>query len=169
MSASHYKMPFSFVWYLTGIAAGSHTYAMQIIEYGCASYISAGYVTGDTANSLVVSRPLETSSQFTPETLLLTVCSLSVCLQVEERARGSIATAGPFTDQRGSSTGWANIPERSVSHTKLNANTIMRVTYMDTIGWLYSSAGQGCTWRVVVDGVALSREFWMYADTSASG
>lgn len=84
-------------------------------------------------------------------------------LAVEERARGNIALAGGFSDQRTTATSYTDIPERSISHTKLNGtDTLVRVTYFDTLGWSSLGLGQGCNWRLLVDGsgTAGTREFW---------
>jgi hypothetical protein len=80
-----------------------------------------------------------------------------------------VAFASGFSDQRISSTSWTSIPERSVTHTKLNdVTTIIRVTYMDTLGFATTCHGQGCNWRLLVDGnsVAGTREFWSHGSNS---
>ncbi len=82
---------------------------------------------------------------------------------VEERARGNVAVAGPFGDYRPTATVFTNVPQRSVVHTKLYSGTSIRVTYMDTIGWLATSAGQGCLWQLAVNGaVSGTKQHWSY-------
>jgi len=84
-------------------------------------------------------------------------------LAVEERTRGNIAFASELSDQRSSATTYINIPERTVTHVKLkDTDTIIRITYFDTLGWSSVCLGQGCNWRLYVDGnsTAGTREFW---------
>jgi hypothetical protein len=87
--------------------------------------------------------------------------------RVEERSRGSIAVTNNMNDQRWTSASWANIPGRAVTHTKLfnNDNTVIRVTYMDTLGFAGSCHGISCRWRLLVDGnnLAGTREFWSHS------
>ncbi len=81
-----------------------------------------------------------------------------------------MAFASGFSDQRTTSTSWASIPERSVTHTKLNdVTTIIRVTYMDTLGFSSTcNSGPSCRWRLLVDGnsVAGTREYWSHGGNS---
>ena len=84
-------------------------------------------------------------------------------LAAEERARGNIAFVSSMSDQRIYATTYTDIPERTITHTKLNdTNTIIRVTYFDTLGWNSIYLGQGCNWRLYVDetSTAGTREFW---------
>ncbi len=89
---------------------------------------------------------------------------------MEERPRGSIAHATNFDDRRWGSASWGNIPGRAVSHTKQFAETMIRVTYMDTLGFHAVCGSTACRWRLLVDGNSLAgtREYWSHS-SSANG
>ncbi len=84
---------------------------------------------------------------------------------VEERARGNVAVAGGFGDFRYYTAAWSSIPQRSISHTKRLADTIIKVTYYDTLGWITVGHGSGCNFRLLVDGVPAGREMWTHGST----
>ena len=79
--------------------------------------------------------------------------------------RGSVAFTTNFLDRRSSAAAWITIPDRAVTHVKLSPTSIIRVTYMDTIGWSQQAKGYGCIWRMLTDGAALNRENWTYTDS----
>ncbi len=85
---------------------------------------------------------------------------------VEERPRGNVAVNGGFADNRHYAAAWANIPSRTVSHTKILSDTVIRVTYYDTLGFHTVGHGDGCRLRLLVDGSAITREMWTHGSTS---
>lgn len=127
-SGQYFMWPFSLMWLVPGITAGAHTTYMQMLMYTGASYMYTGFNNGDTQNSLVV----------------------------EERPRGSMAFASNFGLASTSSTGFVTLnPSRTVTHTKLSATTLIRVTIMDTLGFFIANAfstAQGCHYRILMDG-----------------
>eukprot|EP00056_Hartaetosiga_gracilis_P008782 m.126290 g.126290 ORF g.126290 m.126290 type:complete len:205 (+) comp12991_c0_seq5:2175-2789(+) len=61
---------------------------------------------------------------------------------------------------------YRNVPNRVVNHVKKSSNSIIKVTYMDTIGWYTTSSNHGCIFRLLVDGsTSGTREMWNHGST----
>jgi subtilisin-like proprotein convertase family protein len=50
--------------------------------------------------------------------------------------------------------GWVDIPQRTLTYTKVRADSLLRVSYQDTLGTLGTSYAQ-CMWRFMVDSTVL--------------
>ena len=62
---------------------------------------------------------------------------------------------------------WVDVPQRVVNFTKRFDNSLLKITYQDTLGTLGSSYS-GCNWRILLDGSEIS--FFSDADlTGAAG
>ena len=46
---------------------------------------------------------------------------------------------------------WKNIPNRTITYAKKRANSVLRITYQDTLG-TYGNGYDRCRWRILVDG-----------------
>ncbi len=63
-----------------------------------------------------------------------------------------------------SGSGWRNIPNRTLSYTKLRDDSIIRVTYQDTLGTLGNNYDR-CRWRILIDG----KQVAYFSDADLSG
>lgn len=133
-SLGWFEQPCSLMFFIPDLAAGSHTFAIQAIVYAGASQVTLGNPSANTLNNFII----------------------------EERTRGNIAYVSfmPYTTFTSSS--YVAVSGRSVMHTKRFDHTVIRVTYVDTIGHNCISASGGSGWAVYVDGARPSniRSFW---------
>eukprot|EP00042_Codosiga_hollandica_P007117 m.16922 g.16922 ORF g.16922 m.16922 type:complete len:1504 (-) comp28721_c0_seq2:95-4606(-) len=135
--------PMSFLWYFQSVAAGSHFVRMQWYYSGTQSAMSAGYVNGDQHATFAV----------------------------EERARGNLVFLGPSSLPQGLSlatlNAWTLVSGRQLTHTKLKASSIMRVTYADTFGNYMTAAGEQGAFRLRYDSTVTKGYSLFMSQTSA--
>ncbi|MCB9551126.1 MAG: hypothetical protein R3F65_21380 [bacterium] len=135
--------PMQLEWHIQGLAAGNHTYRIQVNRPSAASASEclAGWPNGDTQNFIAV----------------------------EEIPPSNIAIARHFSDTRHTPDGWSDLPERAITVDKASDDSLIQITYQDVLGY-HMTGGQswGCRWRLTMNGQAVDRAFSTHT-SSASG
>lgn len=75
-----------------------------------------------------------------------------------------------FSDQRPVSPGaYVDIPERTVTYTKLSNTTALLVTYEDSFGFVMNgTASIACMWRILLDGSIVGREKYSHSSSATN-
>jgi hypothetical protein len=87
---------------------------------------------------------------------------------VEEIAPDRLAVKRHMSDTRYTPNSWADLPERRLSYDKKTADSILEITYTDTLG--YSMVGgnaSACSWRLLMDGKPTTGRAHTYNGNSA--
>ncbi|MEE2787122.1 MAG: hypothetical protein VX589_07255 [Myxococcota bacterium] len=84
-------------------------------------------------------------------------CNGEEWVQLSERANipvaaGRVNVSGHFNDTRQTPNGWETLTGRSTSAVKNAADSVIHVTYQDSLGYHMVGHGWGCRWRLLVDG-----------------
>lgn len=134
--------PLQLEWFLTGLAAGNHTYRIQVQRpiAGAASECLAGWPNGDTQNFIAA----------------------------EEIAPETISIVRHFSDTRHTPDGWSDLPERTITVDKISDDSLVQVTYQDVLGYhMVGGHSWGCRWRLTMNGAAVDRPFSSHTSTTS--
>ncbi len=80
--------------------------------------------------------------------------------------RGNVQVSGHFGDTRSTPNGWSNLPGRDVTFNKRRADTVLRVTWQDVLGYHMVGHGWGCRWRLTIDGAVHDRAVNSHTSTA---
>ncbi len=80
--------------------------------------------------------------------------------------RGNVQVSGHFGDTRHTPNGWDNLPGRDVTFAKRRADTVLRVTWQDVLGYHMVGHGWGCRWRLTIDGAVHDRSVNSHTSTA---
>ncbi len=83
-----------------------------------------------------------------------------------DRTQTWAITQGPFTDVRPASNSFIDVQGRTVTYTKKSPNSLLRVTYEDSFGFLMSSHNPSCYWRITMDGNPVGLQKWHHSSTA---
>jgi len=110
---------------------GTYTFQVQWVRYSGASECLIGWPDGSAQNSMTVTEILEDTKR-------------------------SLVTFGPrdaWPDTRPASTSWTNVAGRVMSVAKQHPDSILRITYHDTLGYHQTgSHTTACRQRVLING-----------------
>ena len=123
----------SFKWFLPDVPDGSHTFKLQVKKEGGASECLNGWTEGEQENFFMVQEfpaPTDPSAKY--------------------------AVARNMPDVRTSSGSWTNVGSREVTYTKQAENSVLRVTYHDSLGFqMTGTHNDSCKWRLTMDNSAV--------------
>jgi len=134
--------PTRLAWYLNNPGVGRHVLRVQVhrVSSGTVSECLAGWEDNDTGNFLAV----------------------------EEVPASRVAITRHMGDHRTTPGGWTDLPERTVSYTKQEAATLLRVAYTDVLGYNMTSVQSwGCRWQLTMDGAPVDRSFSSHTSTAS--
>ena len=80
--------------------------------------------------------------------------------------RPDVAVSGYFPDRRDTPNGWADLTARSFVFNKVDAASVLRINYLDTLGHNAVGHGWGCRWRLTIDGNAVDRGYSTHTSTA---
>ena len=133
----------SFKWFLPDVAAGSHTFKLQVLKSSGASECLNGWNNNEQENFFMV-------QEFPPPT--------------DSSAKYAVARNMP--DVRTNSSSWTNIGSREVTYNKQDGDSNLRITYHDSLGSRMASGTTACRWRLTMDNNAVGKEQWTHSSST---
>jgi len=128
-------------WFIFGVPLGEHTFKVQIKKASAGvSQCVSGWPNTKVANSF----------------------------SIQEFNEGEMALVRGMAASNTSPNVWTNIPSRDVTHTKQEAESLVRVTYSDGLGTAMLLRGLGCRWQLTVDNEIKGRNYISY-NSNATG
>ncbi|MCA9538182.1 MAG: hypothetical protein KC620_04810 [Myxococcales bacterium] len=133
--------PLQLEWFIQGLAAGNHTYRIQVYrpDGNTSSECLAGWPDNDTQNFFAL----------------------------EEVEPGNISIVRHMDDRRETPDGWADLPNRVITVDKNSDDSLLKVTYMDDLGIHMVGHSWGCRWRLTMDGGPVDRPFSTHTSTAS--
>ncbi len=133
--------PTNMEWYLQNLPAGDHQLRIQVLRGPGAVQCLAGWSDGEAENFI----------------------------SVEELDSARLGLSQHMEESSTASTSWVDVPGRHLVYAKQDNNTLLRVAYMDNLGYNMSAAGWACHWRLTMDGAVIQREVKAYANSDRDG